>query len=150
MPKPKYYYKSAGMPDGSRSVVFYRPTNPVSPGAAGGGSDTNLGTYLLETSSPKSPSKTIGRMGVAGEDTDFALVQQRKTMSAVAQLSTSSTPTLQPGDYFEDTFGTTSGGAATANERYVVTDHEYTQQAGDARKQPLTLVIDWDNSARWA
>ena len=150
MPKSQYYYKSAGMPDGSRKVTFFRPVTPTAPAAAGGAGDTNLGVYLLESSSPKSPSKMIQRMGTAGEDTDFALVQQRKTMSATAQLATAATPTLQNGDYFEDSFDVTTAGAPTANERYVVTDAEQTEVAGEARKQPITLVIDWDNSARWA
>ncbi len=150
MPKPQYYYKSAGMPDGSRKVTFFRPANPLAPAAPGGGADTNLGIYLLEACSPKAPSKIIQRMGTAGEDTDFALVQQRKTMSAPAQLATAATPTLQNGDYFEDSFDVTTGNAATANERYVVNDCENVEVAGDARKQQLTLMLDWDNSARWA
>ena len=150
MPKPQYYYKSAGMPDGSRKVTFFRPVNPLVPAAAGGAGDTSLGIYLLETSSPNSPSKMIQRQGIAGEDLDFALVQQRKTMSATAQLATAATPTLQNGDYFEDSFDVTTAGAATANERYVVNHAERTESAGEARKQPLTMNIDWDNSARWA
>ena len=67
-------------------------------------------------------------------------------------LTSNSTVTFstQNGDYFEDTFDTTTAGAATANERYVITDTENTETAGDARKQPITLAIDWNNSARWA
>lgn len=150
MPKPQYNYKSAGMPDGSRKVTFFRPANPVAPGGPGGGGDTSLGIYLLETNSPKSPTKMIQRMGTASEDADFALVQQRKTMAATAQLATAATATLQNGDYFEDSFDVTAGNAPTANERYVISDAETTMTAGDARKQPLSLVIDWDNSSRWA
>ena len=138
------------MPDGSRKVTFYRPVNPLVPAGPGGGGDTSLGIYLLETSSPKAPTKLIQRMGTAGEDTDFALVQQRKTMSAVAQLSTNATPTLQNGDYFEDSFDTTTGGLATANERYVINDAENVETAGEARKQTISLHIDWENSLRWA
>ena len=138
------------MPDGSRKVTFFRPVNPLAPAGPGAGGDTSLGVYLLETSSPKAPTKLIQRIGTAGEDTDFTLVQQRKTMSATAQTSTTSTTTLQNGDYFEDTFDTTTAGATTANERYVITDTENVETAGDARKQSITLAIDWENSSRWA
>jgi len=71
-------------------------------------------------------------------------------MSAPVQLATAATPTLQNGDYFEDSFDVDSLGNPTANERYVVNDCENVQQAGDARKQNVSLMLDWDNSARWA
>jgi hypothetical protein len=150
MPRPTYFYKSAGMPDGSRKVTFYRPASAIAPAGPGGSGDTSLGIYLLETDSPKSNGKLIERMGVAGEPLDFAGIEARKTMSATAQLSTGNTPTLQKGDYFEASFDVTTSGTATANERYVITEAENVEVAGEARKQTLSLVLDYDNSARWA
>ena len=141
----KISYNSSGMPIGSRIVTFKRPTDPN----AVAGPATTLGTYLLESSSPKEPSKLVELMGVKGEDTDFATVMKRKTMSAVAQRKTGATTTLQVGDYFEDSFDVDTAGAATANERYVVTDRDNTEVAGEAQKQSITLVLDITNSPRW-
>ena len=124
------------MPIGSRIVTFKRPTDPN----AVSGASTTLGIYLLESSSPKEPSKMIELMGVKGEDTDFALAMKRKT---------GNTTTLQNGDYFEDSFDVDTSGAATANERYVITDRDNTEVAGEAQKQSLTLVLDITNSPRW-
>jgi hypothetical protein len=150
MPKPQFYYKSAAVPVGTRQVSVYRPANPLTPAGPGGAGDTLIGTVLLEADSPQAPS-TLGELkGQYGESTKMWLVQQRKTMSATVQLQTSAQPTVQDGDYFEDSFDVTTGGVATANERYVFHEVTNAESQDSARKQTCTLCIDWDNSARWA
>lgn len=147
--RPKIAYKSAGMPTGTREVHFFRPANPEAPAPAGGAGDTDLGVYLLETAPRSKPTTKIQRMGTEGQDTDFALVNKQKTMTATAQLATARTPTLENGDYCEDSFDVKPDGTAEGNERYVIETAGDEESAGDAHKQSLTLCLDEDNSARW-
>jgi hypothetical protein len=146
MSRPITYYSSANMPNGSRSVSFKRLTDPLLPA----GASATLGTYLLESCGPKEPSQMIERFGTKKEPTDFNIVAGRKTMSVTAQLATNATPTLQVGDFFEDTFDVTAAGAPEAAERYVVHECDSPEVAGEARKQTLSLILDVNNSPRWA
>jgi hypothetical protein len=150
MPKPQFYYKSAAVPVGTRQVNVYRPSNPLIPAGPGGAGDTLIGSVLLEADSPSAPSNLGELKGQYGESTKMWLVQQRKTMSGTVQLQTSAQPTIQPGDYFEDSFDVTPAGTATANERYVFHETTNAESQDAARKQTFTAAIDWDNSARWA
>jgi hypothetical protein len=151
MQNPEIMYNSAGMPVGTRTVQIYRWTGgsgaPAYPLAAGG-NVILLGTYNLEMFGWKDGAKEIERMKPSGADLDFALLRQKITGSATAQLATGVTPLLRGGiDCFEVSPGYESDGATPLPaQRFVIIDASKDENEGAAQKQSLTLRFDRNNS----
>ena len=145
----KIYYSGSSMPTGTRTLDFYRPTDPTQVATPSSNSAKIATAVIFEDLDISEDATTIKRRGVKGEPTDKKLIAGDKTMSGTAQLATNTSVTLQPGDFCLDSFEIDSNGAATANEQYFITKASSPEKAEDARKQNLTLEIDFTNSPRW-
>lgn len=156
MNNPEIMYNSAGMPVGTRTVTVYRITNPPGPSgvapAFGAGNapagTTTLGVYNLEMFGWKAAGKEIDRNKPSGADLDFAIVRQKITGSATAQLATGTTPLLREGiDLFEISPGYEGDGVtALPLQRFVIVDSSKDENEGAAQKQSIGLRFDRNNS----
>jgi hypothetical protein len=158
MDNPEIMYNSAGMPVGTRSVSIYRQNTPGlvngQPGAPAFGNGgtiagcTLLGIYNLEMFSWKSAGKEIERNKPSGADLDFAIVRQKITGSATAQLATGKTPLLREGlDMFEISPGYEADGVTPLPlQRFVVISADKDETEGAANKQSIGLRFDRNNS----
>ena len=149
MARNKIMYSGSSMPTGTRTLDFYRPTDPTQVATTSSNSTKIASAVIFEDLDITEDATTIMRRGIKGEPTDKKLIAGNKTMTGTAQLATSTSVVLQPGDFCADSFEIDSNGAATANEQYFVTRASTPEKAEDARKQSLTLEIDFTNSVRW-
>lgn len=145
-------YNAAGMPVGTRSVNVYRNNAPPNAPAFGNGGAiagcTLLGAYNLEMFGWKAAGKEIDRNLPSGADLDFAILRQKITGSATAQLANGATPLLREGlDMFEISPGYKGDGATPLPMcRFVITDASKDENEGTPNKQSLTLRLDRTNS----
>jgi len=149
MARNKIMYSGSSMPVGTRTLDFYRPVDPTIVATTASNSTKIATAVIFEDLDITEDATTVMRRGIKGEPTDKKLLAGNKTMTGTAQLATSSSVTLQPGDFCSDSFEIDANGAATANEQYFITRASAPERAEDARKQNLTLEIDFTNSARW-
>ena len=152
---PEVMYNSSGLPIGTRTVTIYRWSGgnsaPAYPLAAGANC-VALGAYNLEMFGWKSGTKEIERNKPSGADLDFALLRQKITGSATAQLATLQSPLLNGGtDMFECSPGYEADAVTPLpNQRFVITEASKDENEGAAQKQSLTLRFDRNNSdAYW-
>jgi hypothetical protein len=150
MARNKVYYSGSSMPTGTRTLDVYRPTDPTAVATPSANSTKILTAVLVEDMDISEDATTIRRRGTKGEPTDVKLIAGLKTMTGTFQMATAATPNIQPGDFVCDTFEVDANGAATATEQYFVTKAAAPEKAEDARKQSLTLEIDFNQSVRWA
>ena len=161
MPTPQTTYLSSAMPVGARKVTFYRAIQvggavsviPFPASAQTGASGcSSLGSYILDSDTPKYGSKKVARNDEIGADNDFKLLRTQPTMSATAQYAAIGTPDLLQGDFCEFSPGYDETSAPSALVafpivRWVVEDVSNPEQAGDAKKASMTLCLDRQNSA---
>ncbi len=151
MDNPEIMYNSAGMPIGTRTVPVYRINTPPTAPAFGNGTPagcTLLGAYNLEMFGWASAGKEIERNLPSGADLDFAIVRQKITGSATAQLATDTSPLLREGiDIFEISPGYEGDGTTPLPKcRFVITSASKDETEGAANKQSLGLRFDRNNS----
>ena len=125
MARNKVYYSGSSMPTGTRTLDVYRPTDPTAVATPSANSTKILTAVLVEDMDISEDATTIRRRGTKGEPTDVKLIAGLKTMTGTFQM-------------------------ATATEQYFVTKAAAPEKAEDARKQSLTLEIDFNQSVRWA
>lgn len=148
---PQTMYTSAGMPLGTRTITVYRntspPTAPTFPLSVAANVQS-LGAYNLEMFGWKSGAKEVDRNTPIGADLDFALIRQKITASATAQLATGFTPLLREGiDMFETSPGYEKDGVTPLPlQRFVIVDASKDENEGAAQKQGLTVRFDRQNS----
>ena len=144
-------YSGSSMPTGTRTVDIYRPTDPTIVSVAPSTNCTKVLTaVIIEDLDITEDATMIRRRGTKGEPRDKKLIAGEKTMTFTAQIASSATPNIQPGDFINDSFEVDATGAATGNEQYVITKASAPEKAEDARKQSCTAECDFINSARWS
>jgi len=149
MPNKQTPYSSALHPKTTYNLTFKRPSDPTV--AGGGANPTVLGTYLCNNLSVDPPQgSVVRRTGVDGEPTDMSIKAEVRKMSATVQLKLSGTPSLQAGDYCEDSFCTGSDGNPEGNIRFVVASCPITKDAGVPWTQQISCEIDYENSPAYA
>ena len=114
------YLYPTSFPYGSRVVTF---------NFAGGGT----GAVILESFEPSEPTAEINRQNELGAPNGFALIDEPRTATAVAQLATTSSTYIQRGDTCS--ISITTGSAIT----WVVTQNSNPEASREAKKQNLTL-----------
>jgi hypothetical protein len=145
----KIMYSGSSMPTGTRTLDIYRPVDPTLVATAVVNSTKILTAVVFEDLDITEDANTIMRRGTKGEPTDKKLIAGDKNMTGTAQMATNTSTNIQPGDFVVDSFEVDAAGAATATEQYFVTRAGSPEKAEDARKQALTLTIDFTNSVRW-
>lgn len=145
----KVMYSGSSMPTGSRTLDFYRPTDPTQISNPTTNSTKIATAVIFEDLDVTEDGMIIARKGTLGQPTDKKLIAGNKTMTGTAQVAISISVTLQPGDFCQDSFEVNADGSASLNEQYFITKAGSPEKAEDARKQSLTLEIDFSNSPRW-
>lgn len=136
-------YNSNAVPKGGIRVQVYRAADPEAPSAVGDPA-TNaalLGTYIVETITPtkgvtlsKRPSEDGGRNG-------WWMVEGDVEGSIKVQLSITATPTLQSGDYFEDSSIFRNSAGVAVNYRFVVSGMAI-DVGSSYRSQSGSFIVD--------
>jgi hypothetical protein len=161
MATPVILYTSAGMPIGARAVIsFYRPVaisdgltpaNQIAEVMAAGTLTNSVGAFVIEDLTLDLTGGLVERHGIYGEDTDKAVVRKSPTLNLTAQMASSGTPTLAPGDYCEINIGmkiTSTAGSPVpvATSRWFLDGNSISMNQNQANKFALKLQFDRQNS----
>lgn len=140
-------YNSKTVPKGTSGqgssgfITIYRPTSGEDPG----GGSTTLGTYLLESLTPKYGATLNKRPDGDGGPNGFWIVSDNVEGQAIFQMSSAASPTLANGDYFNASVRVDSGGTPVS-ERFVIYDVGQNLDAG-YRKQAVSVIVDPESYA---
>lgn len=133
---PNIKFNSGGIPHGGLYVDIYRPNDPENPNNGG----TKLGTYLVESCSPKRGGGLTKRPDIDAGPNGFFIVGQDEEGSAVIQRNVAATPTVDNGDYFDAYLSVDQNGAQVA-ARYVIQSPDHTADAS-YRKMSCSVIVD--------
>jgi hypothetical protein len=133
---PNAKFNSGSVPHGAIFVDIYRPNDPENPNNGA----TKLGTYRLESLSPKRSSTMSKRPDVDGGPNGWYIVDGDVEGSAVIQRNVAATPTVENGDYFDAGVRINADGS-TANERFVIYSPDRTVDMG-YRKMSVSVIVD--------
>src|SRR6516225_909731 len=129
-------YNSGPVPHGGMHVDIYRPTDPSNPN----GGANKLGTYKLESASPKIDAELVKRPDVDSGQNGWFIVDKDAEGSAVIQRNIVATPTVQNGDYFDAyLFVDTAGNAV--GKRCVIHSPDASIDSG-YRKISCSIIVD--------
>lgn len=166
MSVPVFLYDSAGMPVGSfAAIAIYRitqgtttingtsfPTVPpvANAGLAAGGAA--LGSFLAEKLTLNPKGKLVVRHGAMGETADKKLIRDDPTLTVTLQAAGLGTPTLLPGDCFEEAIGFTAASVPgtpvlMGASRWFLNNDSINYDAGDPTKFTCTFELDRQNSS---
>jgi hypothetical protein len=131
MALPNQAYIANGVPYGGLLVeIFRNQDNPQS-----------LGTYKCESFTPTENGIVLDRPDIDGGDNGFAVTKGAITGSALIQLATDATPTLEIGDYFSVSVKRDINGNGV-NQRAVITSVGHAAEMQSYRKQSCNVRVD--------
>jgi|SRR6185312_14499587 len=133
---PNSKYNSGNVPHGGLYVDVYRPIDPEKPNDGA----TKLGTYRIESISPKPGATLTKRPDIDGGKGGWFIIDQDTEGNVVMQRNVATTPTLQNGDYFDAGLGIDATNAVI-NERFVIHGPDRPADAG-YRKMSLSVIVD--------
>jgi hypothetical protein len=136
MGSPNVKYNSGAVPHGGIFIDCYRPIDPENPNGGG----VLLGTYRLESISPKPGATLTKRPDIDGGKNGWFIIDQDTEGNALIQRNVATTPTLANGDYFDAGLGVDAAGAVV-NERFVVHGPDRPADSG-YRKMSLSVIVD--------
>ncbi|MDE2103924.1 MAG: hypothetical protein KGL39_42200 [Patescibacteria group bacterium] len=133
---PNSKYNSGGVPHGGIFVDIYRPTDPENPNNGG----AKLGTYRLESLTPKRGGKLTKRPDIDGGQNGWFIVDEDVEGNATIQRNVAATPTVENGDYFDAGVRIDATGN-TVNERFVIHAPDRPIEMG-YRKMAVSVIVD--------
>ena len=136
MSLPNSKYNSGGVPHGGIFVDVYAPTDPENPNNGA----TKVGTYRLESCTPKAGSTLTKRPDIDGGPNGWYIVDGDIEGNANFQRNLTTTPTLENGWYFDAGIRIDKTGA-TVNERFVVHSPDRPIEVG-YRKMACSVIVD--------
>jgi len=133
---PNMKFNSGGVPQGGIYVDIYRPSDPQNPNGGG----EKLGTYLLESCTPKTGGGLTKRPDIDGGPNGWFIIDGDVEGSATIQRNVAVTPTLENGDYFDAGIRISATGAVL-DERFVIHQPDRPVDAG-YRKMSVSVIVD--------
>lgn len=138
---PNMKFNSGAVPQGSIFVDIYRPTDPQQPNTGG----AKLGTYRLESLSPKTGGTLHKRPDIDGGQNGWWIIDGDVEGSAVIQRNVAATPTLENGDYF-DAFARIGSDGTPVAERFVIHVPDRPLDV-NYRKISVSVIVDQNATA---
>jgi hypothetical protein len=129
-------YNSKGVPHSTFFAEVFRLSDPDN-----NASGVSLGTYLFESVTRSETSTLNKRPGIDGGKNGWWIVGGDVEGSFTCQLATSSTPTLQAGDYFNAAIRRGSDGQPVS-ERFVIHSVSDPREMGQYQKQSGSIIVD--------